>query len=105
MDIKTTGSPVNLNPYANQVNKQSDKPEAQELDQTQAAAKKDEVTLSGKTPEVARARKALEEVPDVNQEKVNEIKNQIENGTYQMDPGRIAGALMNDLLVGQISSE
>ena len=48
---------------------------------------------------------ALDEVPDVDQEKVTALQNQIADGTYQMDPNRIASAIMNDLLITQSSSE
>ena len=107
MNIKTDGSTGGLNPYVQPTTKQPEKTDAQEAipNPTQAAVKKDAVTLSAQAKEIARARQALSEVPDVNQERVNELKNQVENGTYQMDPGRIASALLNDLLMNQIDSE
>jgi len=111
MDIKTNGSSGNLAAYVNQTNKHPEKNDDQEssavksASSAQAPAKKDAVTLSAQAGEISRAQQALKEVPDVNLDKVNELKNQIENGTYQMDPGRIAGAMLNDLLMNQISTK
>ncbi|MGB5984289.1 MAG: flagellar biosynthesis anti-sigma factor FlgM [Desulfobacterales bacterium] len=105
MDIKTNGSTGGLNPYVHQTNKQPDKADTPQTTPPPAQVKKDAVTLSAHAKEISRAQQALNEVPDVNQERVNELKNQVENGTYQMDPGRIASALLNDLLMNQIDSE
>lgn len=107
MDIKTNGSSTGLNPYLNQVNKQSDKADTPEpaAAASQAHAKGDEVTLSSQAREISRAQQALEEVPDVDMDKVNELKNQVENGTYQMDPGRIASSMLGDMLMNQIKPE
>jgi negative regulator of flagellin synthesis FlgM len=107
MDIKTNGSSPGLNPYLTQVNKQPEKADAAEPAEApnRAQAKGDEVTLSSKAKEITRAQQALEEVPDVNMDKVKELKNQVENGTYQMDPGRIANAMLGDMLTTQIKTE
>ena len=107
MEIKGNNPAVNLNSYVNQVNNQPNRPEENDQDkaQPQAVAKGDEVTLSSQAKEISRAQQALEQVPDVRQDKVQELQNQIENGTYRADPGRIAGAMLGEMLMNQLGTE
>jgi len=44
----------------------------------------------------------LENIPDVQVEKVAKIKNQIENGTYEIKSGEIAEKMVKDSLLNEI---
>jgi len=69
-------------------------------------AKKDQfsgnfdVDISGKAKEKAQAmQKAFDiakNTPDVREEKVQRLKEQIQNGTYQIDSGNIADGMMRE---------
>jgi negative regulator of flagellin synthesis FlgM len=62
-----------------------------------AAAKSDGVLLSDQARAVARAQAAVRAAPDVREQLVAELREQIQNGTYQIDDE----AIVNRILEGQ----
>jgi negative regulator of flagellin synthesis FlgM len=53
-------------------------------DRAQGADRRDQLTLSDQAQVLARARAALNEVPDVRVKKVAELRQSVEAGTYQV---------------------
>jgi len=60
----------------------------------------DETDLSADLQKVQVLKAQLENMPEVRQEKVQEFQKAISNGTYEVDSGKIADAIISDL-VGQ----
>ncbi len=54
----------------------------------------DKIEISSQAREIQVAMKALKEVPDVREEKVNEIRAQIKNGTYKPSSEDVAEKLL-----------
>jgi len=93
---------VNIEAYVNQV-QDKDKVDATSEQPEKQQTKADTVVLSDTAKKVQEAQKQLEAIPDVREDKVAQLKEQIENKTYKMDEEKIAGnmikdALLNDLL-------
>ena len=65
---------------------------------SRAEEKKDIVALSGQAKDYQVASRALKEVPDVRQDRINEIQSKIESGTYNVSSKDIAAKLMGNLL-------
>lgn len=59
-------------------------------------AKKDELKLSNVAQDFQTVLNAAKEVPEIRQEKVNEIKSQIETGKYKLDAKQIAEKMMSN---------
>lgn len=57
-------------------------------------SKKDELSLSSEAKDFQIAMNALKRTPDVRKEKVQEIKRQVETGTYQVDSGKIVERIL-----------
>jgi negative regulator of flagellin synthesis FlgM len=55
----------------------------------------DKFEISQRAKEIAVAKKALGETPDVRMDKVQTIKKKIEEGTYTVDPAQIAVKMLN----------
>jgi negative regulator of flagellin synthesis FlgM len=64
--------------------------------------KNDNVILSPKAKELNEAEKILSTCPDINEEKVAQIKKQIEEGTYQIDSKKIAEKILKDTLLDEL---
>ena len=62
----------------------------------------DKVEFSQTVKNVKEAREQLESIPDVREEKVKEIKTQIEEGTYQVDGKKIAFNMIRASLIDEI---
>jgi negative regulator of flagellin synthesis FlgM len=93
---------VNIEAYVNQV-KDKDKvgPAAEQPEKQPAKA--DTVVLSDSAKKVQEAQKQLEAIPDVREDKVAQLKEQIENGTYEMDEEKIAVKMIKDMLLNDLA--
>ncbi|UCF94626.1 MAG: flagellar biosynthesis anti-sigma factor FlgM [Desulfobacterales bacterium] len=102
MEISSKTNTIQIDAYVNQVQDKNkaavavDKP-------ANSTVKTDKVEISETAKRMQEAKKQLEALPEVRKEKVAELKNQIENGTYERDAEKIADkmlkeSLSNDLL-------
>ncbi|MCX7913276.1 MAG: flagellar biosynthesis anti-sigma factor FlgM [Thermodesulfovibrionales bacterium] len=58
----------------------------------------DKVDISNRAKEIAELMSAINQMPDIRSEKVAEIKKAIEDGTYVIDPKRIAESILREVL-------
>ena len=66
----------------------------------QQTAKGDRVQLSAQAQEMLAARKAIDQLPDVDLEKIAEIKAQLKEGRYRTDALKTASKMMTETLLG-----
>ena len=92
---------VNIEAYVNQV-QDKDKVDATSEQPEKQQPKADTVVLSDTAKKVQEAQKQLEAIPDVREDKVAQLKEQIENGTYDMDEEKIAGKMIKDALLNDL---
>lgn len=57
--------------------------------------REDKFEISQRAKEIAIARQALKDSPDVRMDKVQTIKEQLEQGTYSVDPLKIAQKMLS----------
>ncbi|MBW2599410.1 MAG: flagellar biosynthesis anti-sigma factor FlgM [Deltaproteobacteria bacterium] len=62
-------------------------------------AQEDKVTLSSTARDIQQAQKAVEKLPDVREEKVQELKDRIEAGKYDVNGEKIAEKMLNESLL------
>jgi negative regulator of flagellin synthesis FlgM len=93
---------VNIEAYVNQV-QDKDKVDAAAEQKEQQQAKADTVALSSAAKDIQEAQKQLEAIPDVREDKVAQLKEQIENGTYEIDADKIADKMLKDALLNDLS--
>ena len=92
---------VNIEAYVNQV-QDKDKVDATSEQPEKQQTKADTVVLSDTAKKVQDAQKQLEAIPDVREDKVAQLREQIENGTYDMDEEKIAGKMIKDALLNDL---
>ena len=93
---------VNIESYVNQV-QDKDKVDAASEQQQQQQTKADTVALSNAAKDIQEAQKQLEAIPDVREDKVAQLKEQIENGTYEIDEEKIADKMLKDTLFNDLA--
>ncbi len=54
----------------------------------------DRVQISASTRDAAAIHKTINQTPDVRADKVSEVKERIESGTYEIDPSKIADKMI-----------
>lgn len=101
MEITANNFPVNLEIYKNI----SDK-EKTDYSSKQAPGEisgEDKVILSSKARENREVKKILNSLPDIREEKVAHLKNEINNGTYQIKGEEIAVKMLKDSLFSEMA--
>ena len=93
---------VNIEAYVNQV-QDKDKVDATSEQLEKQQTKADTVVLSDTAKKVQDAQKQLEAIPDVREDKVAQLKEQIENKTYDMDEEKIARNMISDALLNDLA--
>jgi negative regulator of flagellin synthesis FlgM len=93
---------VNIDSYVNQV-QDKDKADAASEQPEKQQTKADTVVLSDMAKTVQEAQTQLESIPDVREDKVAELKEQIENGSYEVDAEKLAGKMLRDSLLNDLT--
>jgi len=102
----TRGNPFSkIDGYVKQVNKEKMKSGAVSDDQNsnKILPSGDSVELSTEAKIMQEAVKALKALPDVREEKVEQIKQQIADGTYEIDSKKISKKMILESVVNNFS--
>ena len=89
---------IGIDAYMNQVQDKNNvgtpdnKPE-------KTAVKADTVVISDAAKRVQEARRQLDDIPDVREDKVSQLRSQIQNGTYEINADKIAGKMIKEGLL------
>jgi negative regulator of flagellin synthesis FlgM len=89
---------IGVDAYVNQVQDKNNigtpdnKPE-------KTAVKADTVVISDAAKRVQEARRQLDDIPDVREDKVSQLRSQIQNGTYEINADKIAGKMIKEGLL------
>ena len=95
---------IQIDAYVKQVHDNNNAgPAAEQPDKS--APKTDTVVISDAAKKVQEARAQLDDIPDVREDKVAELRNQIQNGTYQVDAEKTADKLLKEHLRNAVDKE
>jgi negative regulator of flagellin synthesis FlgM len=89
---------IQIDAYVNQVHDKN-KVDLSEIKSDQTAAKTDTVVISDAAKRIQEVRSRLDAVPDVNEEKVAQLRKEIEGGTYQRSADEIADKMIREGLI------
>ena len=89
---------VQIDAYVNQVH-DINKAESSEENSSKAAAKTDTVVISDAAKRIQEARSQLDAIPDVDENKVAQLRKEIEEGTYRRSADEIAAKMIRDGLI------
>ncbi len=60
----------------------------------EVSSKKDELSISGKAKDFSIAKQAVRQIPDVRQDKINEIKQKMDSGEYSVKASEVAEKIL-----------
>jgi negative regulator of flagellin synthesis FlgM len=63
----------------------------------------EKVDLSTKAKELQQIRQILDQIPDVREDKVKELKERIESGNYAVDSGKVAAKMLGESIIDTIA--
>jgi len=99
MEITNKSQAISIDAYVKQVQAQPKTEPADEKDDQPQGLKTDTVVISDTARRIQEAQKQIQTIPDVRADKVAEIRNQIENGTYEINADQIAGKMIKESLL------
>lgn len=73
----------------------TDRPDTARSTETEKASPDTVVNLSRASREAQLIKETIENTPDIRQEKVDQLKQAILDGTYQVDPKAVAGKMIS----------
>ena len=94
----TEKNPIQITPYVSQVQRNAQAAET-EGEKGRANVGEDNVELSQNARDLQRAQKALQDLPDISEDKVAALKQQIENGAYDIRTDKIAANMLKESLI------
>lgn len=95
---------IQVDAYVNQVHDKNKAGPAEDK-ADKVSAKTDTVVISDAARRIQEARAQLDAIPDVREDKVAELRNQIQNGSYQVDAEKTAEKLLREHLGNAIDKE
>ena len=100
--MKISGKDPNVREtYVKQISQQQ-KEDAASKPGVKPVEKADTVKISEEARQLQETQKVMENIPDVQVEKVAKIKDQIENGTYEIKSGEIEKKMVKDSIVNEL---
>ena len=97
MKIINKNPNINIASYGNSIGKKS-KIDGKADGKSRGINSEEKVAISPKANELKKASDAIKSVPEIREEKIMRIKEQIENGTYKIDKKKIAENIIADIL-------
>ena len=88
--------------YLSQVQVKPKTEDVAEKDSQQQAITADRVIISDTAKRIQEARAQLESIPDTRPDKVAEIKRSIQDGTYKIEPDKIADKMIRESLLNDL---
>ena len=107
MKIDGTQKPVQMDAYLKQVGDQQQKADSQQVKAGQTT-QYDKVDLSDRAREIQQASQTLKQMPDVREDKVQQVKMDVEKGTYKVVGSQVATDMLresfeNDLVLQKVN--
>lgn len=102
MEISPKNKADMVGAYVSQVQVKPKPEDVAEKDSQQQAIAADRVIISDTAKRVQEARAQLESIPDTRSEKVAEIKRSIQDGTYKIEPDKIADKMIRESLLNDL---
>ena len=93
---------IHIDAYVNQV-QDKNKAAASGEKPEKTAPLTDTVVISDTAKRIQEARKQLDEIPDIREDKVAQLKRQIKNGTYEMNAEKIADKMIKEGLINELA--
>ena len=92
---------IHINAYVNQV-QDKNKVDSSNEKPEKSAVKADTVVISDAAKRIQEAKTQLDALPDVREDKVAQLKKQIESGTYEVNAEKTADKLIKEHLINDI---
>jgi len=104
MEITGNSPFARLDAYVKINGKEKNRVQGSPKEAPKGGLSEDKVALSPEAKQIQGAKKLLDSLPDIREDKVAEIKEQIEAGTYNIDGEKIAFKMIRESILNELVS-
>ncbi|WP_353683447.1 flagellar biosynthesis anti-sigma factor FlgM [Thermodesulfovibrio sp. 3907-1M] len=97
------GGPIRIDGIAPNAQIAPEKSQGKTPERGEEVLTKDQVTLSEAAKNIARLMVEVSNIPDIRADKVDELKNAINSGTYEVKGSEIAGKMIKEALIDKLA--
>ncbi len=103
MEITNNNPFTRLDAYVKNIGKEKDRVQGSPGEAPKGGGlSEDTIALSPEAKQIQEAKKLLDSLPDIREDMVSEIKEQIEAGTYNIDSEKIAFRMIRESLLNEM---
>jgi negative regulator of flagellin synthesis FlgM len=96
MKVTQNNSPIQMDAYLKQIQQQRQSQQDVQSSNTALKGPADKVQLSSQAKEIQQTARALGQAEDVRDEKVRQVKMDIEKGTYKVNAAKVATDMLRE---------
>lgn len=97
------GGPIRIDGIAPNTQISPEKSQGKAPERSEEVLTKDQVTVSEAAKNIARLMVEVSNIPDIRADKVEELKNAINSGTYEVRGSEIAGKIIKEALIDRLA--
>jgi negative regulator of flagellin synthesis FlgM len=102
MKIHGSGGASGIKEILQKLQQDSGATKDRQVESTPAAPRGEKVEISQEAREIQRLKALLEQIPDVREKKVEEVRQLIQEGRYQVDLNAVSDRILQALIVGDL---
>lgn len=97
------GGPARIDGVSPNPQLSPEKSQGKSPEKTEEVLTKDQVTLSETAKQISRLRVEVSNIPDIRTDRVEELKNAINAGTYEVRGSEVAGKIIREALIDRLA--
>jgi negative regulator of flagellin synthesis FlgM len=97
------GGPIRIDGVAPNTQLAPEKTQGKTAERSEEVLTKDQVTVSETAKNIARLMVETSVLPDIRTDKVEELKNAINSGTYEVKGSEVAGKIIREALIDKLA--
>lgn len=97
------GGPVRIDGIIPNTQIASEKSPGKTSEKSEEVLTKDQVTVSESAKNISRLMVETSNIPDIRADKVEELKNAINSGTYEVKGSEVAGKIIKEALIDKLA--
>jgi len=97
------GGPIRIDGVAPNTQLAPEKTQGKAAERSEEVLTKDQVTVSETAKNIARLMVETSNLPDIRTDRVEELKNAINSGTYEVKGSEVAGKIIREALIDKLA--
>lgn len=97
------GGPIRIEGLTPKTGMMPEKTQGKASERSEEVLTKDQVTVSETAKQISRLMVEVSNIPDIRTDRVEELKNAINSGTYEVKGSEVAGKILKEALIDKLA--